>query len=60
MLLLQAVLPSDKFDNFKTALIERKLQPDSHISEESDRHWGEIKSRRYESISLLYFVLYRQ
>ena len=42
----QGALPEEKYENYKKALIDRKLQPDSQMSEESDRHWGEIKSRR--------------
>lgn len=40
-------MDAGKFDNYVKALIDRKLQPDNQMTEESDRHWGEIKSRRY-------------
>jgi secreted Zn-dependent insulinase-like peptidase len=44
----QATLDGARFDNFRKGLIARKLQPDTNLSEESTRHWGEIKARRYE------------
>jgi secreted Zn-dependent insulinase-like peptidase len=41
-------MDESRFANFRKGLISRKLQPDTNLSEESSRHWGEIKARRYE------------
>ena len=39
-------LDAAKYENYRKALIDRKMQPDNMMSEEADRHWGEIKARR--------------
>ena len=41
-------LTEDTLAKFVDALVETKLQPDARMSAETNRHWGEITSRRYD------------
>lgn len=43
-----AKLTDKEFQQYVDAVIDRKLQPDSHMHQETGRHWSEIKNRRYD------------
>lgn len=39
-------LAADKYAAFVTSLVDKKLQPDDNFSQETARHWTEIRERR--------------
>lgn len=43
-----AAMSDRKFAGYVEALVEAKLRRENNLTEESDRHWAEIESRRYE------------
>ena len=45
-------MTDEKFKAFTKSLSDKKLQPDSNMAEETSRHWGEIKERRYDRQSM--------